>query len=54
MELNVKKMSLLIKLLDLMLNFFLLTFFNDLIIKCVVGFGGTMKNSKDPWQLIIE
>jgi len=28
--------------------YFLSPFFNELIIKCVVGFGGFVKNSKDP------
>jgi len=28
--------------------YFSLPFFNELIIKCVVGFGGFVKNSEDP------
>jgi hypothetical protein len=31
-----------------------LTFFNELTIKCVIGFGGFVKISKDLWQLIVE
>jgi hypothetical protein len=31
-----------------------LTFCNELAIKCVVGFGGFIKISKDPWQLMVE
>jgi hypothetical protein len=33
---------------------FPLTFSNELTIKCVVRFGGFVKISKDPWQLMIE
>jgi hypothetical protein len=42
------------KLLDLMPNCFTLTFFNELTIKCVVGFCGFVQISKDPWQLMKE
>jgi len=44
-----EKMSWPLKLLDLMVYFFPLTFFNELTIKCVGGFGGFVKMSKDPW-----
>jgi hypothetical protein len=37
------------KLLDLVVKIFMLTFFNELIVKYVVGFGGFVKISKDPW-----
>jgi hypothetical protein len=33
---------------------FLFKNFNELTIKCVVTFGGFMKFSKDPWQLMVE
>jgi hypothetical protein len=36
------------------LIFFPLFFFNELTIKCVVRFGGFVKISKDPWQLMVE
>jgi len=46
-------MSWSMKLLDLMYNNFPLTFFNELTIICVVWFGGFVKISKDPWQLMV-
>jgi hypothetical protein len=33
---------------------FFLTFFNELIIKCVVRFGGCLKILKDAWLLMVE
>jgi len=30
------------------------SFFNELIIKCVIGFGEFVKISKDPCQLMVE
>jgi hypothetical protein len=41
------------KLLDLV-NFLPLIFFNELNVKCIVGFGGFVKNLMDPWQLMGE
>jgi hypothetical protein len=34
--------------------FFSINFFNELTIKCVIRFGGFVKISKDPWQLMME
>ncbi len=31
-----------------------LDFFNELTIKCVVGFGGFVKILEDPWQLMVR
>jgi hypothetical protein len=49
-----KKRSWPMKLLNLMVELFSFNFFNELTIKCVVGFGGFVKISKDPWQLMVE
>jgi hypothetical protein len=42
------------KFLDLALNCFPSTFFNELTIKCVTRFVGFVKISNDPWKLMIE
>jgi hypothetical protein len=50
----VKKKSWPMKLLNLVFKFFSLIFFNELTIKCLVGFGEFVKISKDPWHSMVD